>query len=93
MKQLLMLILLVVPGALGCAAQTTYTTNANGELVQVATIKTEAEVIGNAQPTGQKFKATNGETYDVYQSSKGRLFIVRESKTGNHYKQYLEEKQ
>lgn len=93
MKHLIMLILLVVTGALGCAAQTTYQKNANGELVQVATIKTEAQIIGNAQTTGQKFKASNGETYDVYASSTGRLFIVRESKTGNHYKQYLEEKQ
>lgn len=93
MKQLLMLILLVVTGALGCVAQTTYQKNDKGELVQVATIKTAEQIIGNAQATGQKFKATNGETYDVYQSAKGKLFIVRESKTGNHYKQYLEEKQ
>ena len=91
MKSFILSLILLFAGAMVSNAQTSYTTDASGTLIQQQVIHSEEDVIGNAEPTGQKFKASNGEMYDVYKSAKGRLFIVRESKTGNHYKQYLEE--
>lgn len=93
MKTIVMMIILFITGALGCAAQTTYERAADGTLVQVATIHTADEAIGNGVATGEQFKATNGDVFPVYKSAKGRLFIVRTSKTGNNYKQYIDEKQ
>ena len=40
--------------------------------------------------TVNTFTTTTGEVYPIYQSERGKLFIVRTSKkTGNEYKQYL----
>lgn len=41
-------------------------------------------------PTGSTYTTTNGEVYPVYQSARGKFFIIRVSKnTGKQYKQYL----
>ncbi len=60
-------------------------------LIQTPVIKTEAEVIGNAKPTGQKFITTTGDEYPVYKvGDAGKPFIVRKSsKTGSCYKQTI----
>ena len=73
-------------------AQTSYTTDASGNLTQVVTIKSEADMVKGAIKTSQLFTTASGDQYPVYQSATNRLFVVRTSKTGNHYKQYLEEK-
>lgn len=39
--------------------------------------------------TGKTYADDKGNTYPVYISAKGKLFILRTSKTGNQYKQYL----
>lgn len=94
MKQLFLAIVLLATTAFGVIAQTTYKTNASGELVQQATIHTKESMEKGSTRTGQTFVASNGVKYDVYANNNTqRLFIIRESKTGNNYKQYLEEKQ
>lgn len=90
MKNIILMFLFILTGAMVSNAQTTYKTDANGVLVQQQVIHTEQQAIGNGQPTGEQFKATNGDLYPVYKSANGRLFIVRVAKSGNHYKQYLE---
>lgn len=50
--------------------------------------KTEIQVIGKA--TATKDKATfHGKEQTVYQSAKGKLFIVVTSKKGTFYKKYI----
>lgn len=93
MKQLIIILILSLSGAMASTAQTSYTTDASGVLVQQKTIHTEAEAIGKGTASGQQFKATDGKLYPVYTSPKGRLYIVRTAKSGNHYKVYIDEAQ
>lgn len=91
MRNIIGMVLFILIGAFSCTAQTAYKTNANGELVQQATIHTLEQMEKGSAKTGQKFVASNGEKYDVYSNNNtGRLFIIRVSKTGNNYRQYLE---
>ncbi len=40
--------------------------------------------------TGKTFTTAKGETFPVYESKNGKLFVIRTSKeTGKQYKQYL----
>jgi hypothetical protein len=39
--------------------------------------------------TGNTFTTSKGDVYPVFVSVNGKLFIVRTSKNGNQYKQYL----
>lgn len=40
--------------------------------------------------TGKTFTTSKGETFPVYESKNGKLFVIRTSKeTGKQYKQYL----
>lgn len=62
-------------------------------LIQTPVIKTEAEIIGKAKPTGQTFLASNGEEYPVYKLADSKPFIARKSKgTGGYYKQTIDVK-
>ena len=83
--------ILLITGALASVAQTGYTTDANGNLTQVVIKKTEADLTKGAVKTGKVFTTASGDEYPVWKSAAGRLFIVRTSKAGNAYKQYLEE--
>lgn len=40
-------------------------------------------------PTGHTYTDSKGITYPVYSTTAGKLFIIRTSKAGNQYKQYL----
>lgn len=42
-----------------------------------------------ATNTGKLYTDTKGNSYAVFISAKGKLFVNRISKTGNSYKQYL----
>ena len=61
------------------------------QLVEVNIPKTKEQLIGNSSATGQTFKAADKQLYSVYESVNGKLFIIRTSKTGSFYKQYLSE--
>lgn len=41
--------------------------------------------------TGKTFTDAKGSLYPVYKSSTGKLFVLRTSKAGNVYKQYLKD--
>ena len=41
------------------------------------------------KPTGQTYTDSKGQEYKVYKSINDKLYIVRTSKSGNEYKQYL----
>lgn len=88
-----MLLMLLVTSALHSTAQTVFEKDANGIMVQQQTIHTQQQALGNGIATGEQFKDLQGNLYPVYKSAKGRLFIVRKAKSGNHYKVYLDEKQ
>lgn len=58
--------------------------DANGNFIQVSASKDPAK------STGKTFTDSRGVKYDVMQSAKGRLFVVRTSKkSGKQYKTYL----
>ncbi len=49
-------------------------------------------VKGKPQPdkaTGKTFTDSKGNTYPVYLSKNGKLYVIRTSKSGNEYRQYL----
>jgi hypothetical protein len=39
--------------------------------------------------TGQTFTTSKGETFPIYVSVNGKFYVIRTSKNGNEYKQYL----
>jgi hypothetical protein len=41
------------------------------------------------KPTGKTFTDNKGKVYPVYESSRGKLYYIRISKTGNQYKAYI----
>lgn len=59
--------------------------DANGNYIAVSTKKAKTE----ARATGKTYTDSKGNVYPVYESAKGKLFIIRTSKTGNTYNQYL----
>ena len=65
-----------------------YTAPAHAQMVQDAQ-GNYTMIIAQAQSTGKTFTDAKGNIYPVMQSIKGKLFIVRTSKTGKVYKQYL----
>ena len=81
----LLITLAVVLGlSFGLNAQTV-TKDAQGNYIAVkATGTTE-----KAKDTGKTFTDTKGNVYPVYISKNGKLFVIRTSKTGSQYKQYL----
>lgn len=75
--------------SIGAYSQTVVTTNAQGNYVAVSTPKVKVE----DKDTGKTFTDSKGVVYKVYQTSTGRLYILRKSKrTGKEYKQYLDVK-
>lgn len=43
----------------------------------------------SSKPTGKTYTDSKGNVYPVYESKNGKLFVIRTSKAGNQYKQYL----
>lgn len=69
-------------------AQPKVTKDAQGNYVQVKAHRDSVPAVN----TGKTFTDLKGNVYPVMQSSKGKLFIVRVSKTTNKsYNQYLKD--
>lgn len=52
--------------------------------------KTASKKATEDKQTGQTFTTSKGETYPVYESVNGKLYVIRTSKNGNQYRQYLQ---
>ena len=81
----LLITLAVVLGlSFGLSAQTV-TKDAQGNYIAVKATETTEK----AKDTGKTFTDTKGNVYPVFISKNGKLFVIRTSKTGSQYKQYL----
>lgn len=85
MKQLILLAVLFF--AFNGADAQTIKQDAAGNYVAVKATKDSTQT--SAKPTGKTYTDTKGNVYPVWVSKNGKLFIVRISKTGNKYNQYL----
>lgn len=61
--------------------------DANGNYIAVKAINDSTHT--SAKDTGKTYTDTKGNTYPVMISKNGKLFVIRISKTGNRYNQYL----
>lgn len=87
MKKLIATVFIAFVSAVSCQAQIKTKIDAQGNYVQVSDSGADSV---KAVKTGKTFTSTKGETFDVMQSSKGRLFVMRVSKkSGKAYKMYL----
>lgn len=57
----------------------------NGNYVAI----TKAKADTTPKATGQTFTDAKGNVYPVYKSVNDKLYIIRTSRNGNQYKQYL----
>jgi hypothetical protein len=61
--------------------------DASGNYVAVKSVKSDS---ASYKSTGRTYTDTKGNSYPVMISSRGKLFVIRTSKTtGNPYRQYL----
>ena len=81
MKRIIALLLIL------SSFQTVYSqkvsTDSKGNYIAV---KATAET---GKATGKTYTDSKGNVYPVYESKNGKLYVIRTSKTGNQYKQYL----
>ena len=84
MKKALILFAAILSLNFGLNAQTVQKTK-DGNYIAVNVSK------GAEKPkdTGKTFTDQQGNKYPVFISAKGKLFVIRTSKAGNQYKQYL----
>ena len=68
----------------GLNAQTVQKTKEGNYIAVVA-----SKIDDKAKDTGKTFTDTKGNVYPVFISAKGKLFVIRISKGGKEYKQYL----
>jgi hypothetical protein len=66
-------------------AQTKVKVDDKGNFIQVSNVREKTP----DKPTGQTYTDSKGQEYKVYKSINDKLYIVRVSKSGNEYKQYL----
>ena len=67
-------------------AQTKVVRDANGNFTSVRASKSG----NNDKKTGKTFTTSRGEVLDVWESERGKLYVIRTAKeSGNQYKQYL----
>jgi len=59
--------------------------DANGNYTAIKNVSAPS----GGKPTGKTYTDTKGIVYPVMISKNGKLFIVRTSKSGNKYNQYL----
>ena len=86
MKKLIFFALLIV-ASFSMKAQT-IKQDAKGNYIAVKATSGSAGTT-SARPTGKTFTDTKGIIYPVMISKNGKLFVIRTSKTGNKYNQYL----
>lgn len=65
-------------------AQTKVKQDEKGNFIQV-----REKVTAKDKETGQTYTDSKGQEFKVYKSINDKLYIVRVSKAGNEYKQYL----
>lgn len=82
MKKIIILLTIICAGSL--AHSQNVKQDKNGNYISIYQRDTTS-----AKPTGKTFTDTKGNTYPVYVSKNGKLFVMRTSKAGNNYKQYL----
>lgn len=81
----LLLITIIFLAAITSHSQTTIKQDAQGNYIAIRDTTTTT----SAKPTGNTFTDSKGNVYPVMISKNGKLFVVRTSKTGNKYNQYL----
>ena len=85
MKKALILLAVILSLNFGLNAQTVQKTKEGNYIAVKATETSE-----KAKDTGKTYTDTKGNSFKVYLSAKGKLFVIRVSKnTGKEYKQYL----
>jgi hypothetical protein len=85
MKKVIFILGLIIASSV-TFAQTKVVRDANGNFTSVRASKSG----NNDKKTGQKFTTSKGETFDVWESERGKLYVIRTAKeSGNQYKQYL----
>ena len=60
--------------------------DANGNYYSVKAAK---DTVTSYKATGKTFTTAKGETFPVYVSKNGKLFVIRTSRNNVQYKQYL----
>jgi hypothetical protein len=80
------LILAVLFAFYGANSQTVVK-DKQGNYIAVKAIKDSTKT--DAKPTGKTYTDTKGTVYPVMISKNGKLFVIRISKAGNRYNQYL----
>lgn len=63
--------------------------DANGNYVAVKSERVVKRAVPTAISTGKTFTDLKGNVYPVMRSKNGKLFVVRTSKSGKNYNQYL----
>lgn len=94
MKKLLTTLLLTLSLSSAVMAQTSgITVKKEGNVyTEVKKIPTVAGLTKNCTKDGSNFITAKGESFPVWKSANGKLFVIRVSgKTGNPYKQYIQE--
>lgn len=69
------------------ASSQTVKQDANGNYIAVKAANDTTNTGGKA--TGKTYTDAKGNVYPVMISKNGKLFVIRTSKAGNQYKQYL----
>ena len=82
MKKLFIALCLFL-GSLQASNAQKVTVDAKGNYVAVK------DTAATGKATGKTFTDTKGNVYPVLESKNGKLYVIRTSKTGNQYKQYL----
>ena len=83
MKKIIILVVLLIT-VNGLKAQNA-TTTINGNYIALKVAKKD----NVNKLTGKTFTDNKGAVYQVYESSRGKIFYYRTSKAGNEYKVYL----
>lgn len=85
MKKTLIIFTMLCTGIIS-HAQTKVKKDDKGNFIQVSNNVREKE---KDKETGQTYTDTKGQEFKVYKSINDKLYILRISKFGNEYKQYL----
>lgn len=85
MKQLISFLILALVAIAGISQNVRK--DGNGNYVQVKKVDT-----ASARQTGKTFTDLKGKKYPVWQSTRGKLFVIRESRDGRKYKYYINDK-
>lgn len=83
MKRIFYYIAFMLWAYIPASTQTKVVKDSTGNYISIT------KVPGQPEATGKYFKHKDGTKYLVYKTSTGRLFVIRTSKSGNTYRQYL----